>query len=423
MLATPLFIDVIAPGFHGDTRTLTIDIVRVLFPGTGLLVLSAWCLGVLNSHRRFLLSYASGVMWNVAMIATLLMFGGRTSLPTLAVYLGWGSVVGSALQFAVQLPFVLRLAPDLRIALDTASARRAHGRAELRAGVRQPRCRPAQRLHRYAAGHVAAGGAVAALSNATTLTLLPVSLFGMAVSAAELPAMSGAATADGDGAEAIRLRLDAGLRRIAFFVVPSAMAFLALGDVVAGALLQTGRFVRADAQYVWAILAGSAVGLLAQTLGRLYSSTYYALRDTRTPLRYAVVRVALTTVLGYAVRVLAAGPAGHRTAVGRGGTHGVGRRGRLGGDADAAPHDERAYRAHGPAGVLRREALDRPRSPAPRLAGAIKIALPPLHPVVGGDRRPRCRIGLVYFGMTTRRLGVAESRRTVSVRLQAVTSG
>ena len=99
--------------------------------------------------------------------------------------------------------------------------------------------------------------------------------------------------------ETLRRRLDAGLRRIAFFVVPSAMAFLALGDVVAGALFQTGRFTHGDAVYVWGILAGSAVGLLASTLGRLYSSTYYALRDTRTPLNYAIVRVALTTVLGY----------------------------------------------------------------------------------------------------------------------------
>ena len=84
-----------------------------------------------------------------------------------------------------------------------------------------------------------------------------------------------------------------------FFVVPSAVAFLALGDVIVGALFQTGRFNHADSIYVWRILAGSSVGLLASTLGRLYSSTYYALRDTRTPLRYAVIRVALTTVLGY----------------------------------------------------------------------------------------------------------------------------
>ena len=128
------------------------------------------------------------------------------------------------------------------------------------------------------------------MTNAQLLYMLPVSLFGMSVSAAELPAMSGVATADAAGLEALRRRLDAGLRQIAFFVVPSAMAFLALGDVIAAALLQTGRFAHADAVYVWGILAGSAVGLLASTLGRLYSSSYYALRDTRTPLRFAIVR-------------------------------------------------------------------------------------------------------------------------------------
>src|SRR5213078_4499908 len=118
-------------------------------------------------------------------------------------------------------------------------------------------------------------------------------------SAAELPAMSGALGVDPQGSETIRARLNSGLRQIAFFVVPSAMAFLALGDVIAAALLQTGRFSHENAVFVWGILAGSAVGLLASTLGRLYSSTYYALRDTRTPLRYAVIRVILTTVLGY----------------------------------------------------------------------------------------------------------------------------
>ena len=77
------------------------------------------------------------------------------------------------------------------------------------------------------------------------------------------------------------------------------MAFLALGDVIAAVLYQTGKFTQTDSRYVWAILAGSSVGLLASTLGRLYSSTYYALHDTRTPLRYALLRVLLTTGLGY----------------------------------------------------------------------------------------------------------------------------
>src|SRR6185295_10032695 len=95
VLATPILIAVIAPGFTGDKRDLTIQIVRILFPGAGLLVLSAWCLGVLNSHHRFLLSYTASVVWNAAMIFTLGVYGG-TALPQLAVILAWGSVVGSA---------------------------------------------------------------------------------------------------------------------------------------------------------------------------------------------------------------------------------------------------------------------------------------------------------------------------------------
>src|SRR5207302_2055570 len=71
-----------------------------------------------------------------------------------------------------------------------------------------------------------------------------------------------------------------------------------LGDVICAALFQTGRFGPGDVAYVWWILIGSTVGLLAATMARLYSSAFYALRDTRTPLRYAILRVALTAGLG-----------------------------------------------------------------------------------------------------------------------------
>src|SRR5262249_41221402 len=101
VLTTPFLIAVIAPGFTGEKREVTVALVRILFPGAGLLVLSAWCLGVLNSHHRFLLSYAAPVMWNAAMIGALVFFGAGTELPRLAMILAWGSVAGSALQFAV----------------------------------------------------------------------------------------------------------------------------------------------------------------------------------------------------------------------------------------------------------------------------------------------------------------------------------
>jgi len=142
-------------------------------------------------------------------------------------------------------------------------------------------------------------GAVSLLFYAQTVSILPVSLFGMAVSASELPEMS-SSVGDKDATAAhVRGRLDAGLRQIAFFVVPSAAAFLVLGDVIAAALFQSGRFTRQDTLFTWGILAAAAVGLMATTLGRLYSSAFYALHDTRTPLRFALARVTLATVLGY----------------------------------------------------------------------------------------------------------------------------
>jgi putative peptidoglycan lipid II flippase len=303
VLATPYLIDAIAPGFSGAKRELTIQIVRVLFPGAGLLVLSAWCLGILNSHRKFLLSYTAPVIWNVAMIATLVGFGRRMSLDRLAVTLAWGSVAGSAAQFAVQLPWVLRLVRRLRVSPDIASA---NVRTVIKNFVPVFISRGVVQISAYVDALLASllpTGAVTGLTNAQLLYTLPVSLFGMSVSAAELPAMSSALGSDQEVAEYLRRRLNSGLLRIAFFIVPTSVGFLALGDVIAAALLQTGRFTHADSLYVWGILAGSTVGLLATTLGRLYSSTYYALRDTRTPLRYAIIRVVLTTALGYAMAI------------------------------------------------------------------------------------------------------------------------
>src|ERR1051325_4919909 len=223
VVATPLMIDAIAPGFTGSTRLLTIQLVRILFPGAGLMVMSAWCLGVLNSHNRFLVSYAVPVVWNAVMIATLVVFGSGAALPSLAATLAWGSVVGSALMFAVQLPIVFTVAPRLRFALDTASG---HVRTVVRNFGPVFVSRGVVQLSGYVDTLIASllpTGAVAALLNAQTIGLLPVSLFGISVSAAELPAMSGEMGLDPRATETVRARLDGGLRQIAFFVVPSAI--------------------------------------------------------------------------------------------------------------------------------------------------------------------------------------------------------
>src|ERR1041385_5140603 len=109
VLTTPYFVNLFAYSFDPPTKQLTIRLVQILFPGAGLLVLSAWCLGVLNSHRRFFLSYTAPVAWNLALITTLIVFGGGEDQAGLAVIGAWGSVVGSVLQIAVQFPTVLKV--------------------------------------------------------------------------------------------------------------------------------------------------------------------------------------------------------------------------------------------------------------------------------------------------------------------------
>jgi putative peptidoglycan lipid II flippase len=408
ILVTPVLVTVFTPGFEGEKREATIRLVRILFPGSGLLVLSAWCLGVLNSHGRFFLSYSAPVLWNLAIIGTLLAFGDTAAGYRLTEIAAWASVAGSGLQCGVQLPPVLRLigrvAPSLRRG---AQAVRTVVRNALPVFVG----RGVVQISAYVDTVLASllpTGAVAAISYAQVLYTLPVSLFGMSVSAAELPAMSAARGESTEVAEQLRARLVRGLRQIALFVVPSAVAFIALGDVIVAALYESGAFTRSMTLYVWGILAGSAIGLLASTWGRLYASTFYALQDTRTPLRFAVVRVVLSITMGYLFavplpRLLGLDP--------RWGAVG------LTISSSLAAWTEYILLRRVLGGRIGRTALPRALlgrlwggAAAATIAGAVvKLALESQHPVVAA-LFSLGMYGIAYFAITAE-LGVPESRR------------
>ena len=300
ILAAPVVVQLIVGGFEGEQLALATRLTRILFPGAGLFVLGAWCLGILNSHRRFFLSYAAPVVWSVVMIVALLAYGPRRGQVDLAVIVSWASVAGAALSLVAQLPTVFKLLGRPRFRLDHAyppvrQAIRNFGPVFASRGVVQL----SGFVDIWLASHIADVGAVALLANAQTIYVLPISLFGMSVSAAELPEMSRDTGSGAAAFERLRARLNAALPRVAFFVVPSAVGFLVLGGAIVSVLLEGGRFTHTDSIRTWAILAGSAVGLVAGSLGRLYSSTFYALRDTRTPFWFALARVVLTGVLGY----------------------------------------------------------------------------------------------------------------------------
>lgn len=306
VLLAPQMIEVLAPGFEGDVREMTVRLVQIMFPGMGLLVLSAWCLGVLNSHRKFFICYVAPVLWNVAMIAVLFTVGikvssDRAGQMELVVWVGWGTVIGAVLQLLAQLPSALKMNEGLKLSLDTAfphvqTVVRNFFPALLSRGVVQISAYIDQVLASFLGP-----SAVAAMAYAQTLSILPVSLFGISISSAELTEMSRSTGSAEQIFAAVKIRLVSGLQRIAFYIIPCSAAFVFLGGVIAATVFQTGKFDASDAQLVWAILIGSTVGLFASTQSRLCVSAFWALHDTKTPARYALLRVGLNALLGYLV--------------------------------------------------------------------------------------------------------------------------
>ena len=292
----PAITTVIAAGFDEPRKELTITLVRILFPMTGLMVVSAWCLGILNTHRRFFLPYAAPAMWNVAGIVA--MIGGATwyvnrTLPVeaqlhqLALALAWGTVAGSVLQIAVQLPTCWRLLRGIPIRASlipegTRDVVRALIPVVVGAGAAQL-SGLVDALLSTLTGH----GGTSTLGYAQLVQVLPVSLFGASVNAVALPDLSREAVSD-DADQLLRTRVAVGFRRIAYFVLPSAVAFIALGAVLAAAIFQTGRFEARDSHLVGLVLAAYGVGLLGQASVKLFASGFYAMRDTRTPVTIAI---------------------------------------------------------------------------------------------------------------------------------------
>jgi len=291
-----------------DRFPLAVAAVRIVFPMAGLLALSAWCLGVLNSHRRFFLPYLAPALWNAAIIAVLWWVGapllaeaGAAGVSSLArdrllIAACVGALAGGLLQFGVQLPAVFRLLEGFRFSLST----RVRGVGEcLRNFAPLAASRGAVQLSGYLDQLLAsflAAGAQAALGWAFLPYFRPVSLFALSVAAAELPELS-RLDGGGDGDD-LRRRLVSSWRLMLFPMMAATVGYLLLGFLVVAVLYRRGQFGAEDHWLVALVLAAYSIGLPASGSSRLFTNLFYAIGQTRVPARIAVERVVLSALLG-----------------------------------------------------------------------------------------------------------------------------
>lgn len=286
---------VILPFLGDETFDLTVDLVRIMWAGLGFIVLSAWCLGVLNTHRKFFLSYVAPVVWNAAQVVLALIAWGRGwSDADIARAAAWGVAVGGVAQFLVQVPVVRRVGPGIRPALATQlhavrEIGRRFGPAVLGRGVVQL----SAFLDLFLAGLLAAG-AIAGLSFAQILYLLPIGVFAMSVAAADLPELS----REHLSAAKIAARVRTGQERIAFAVVFCAVAFVVAGKPIVGVLFQRGEFGEDDTIFVWLVLAAYSLGLVGSAASRLFQNVCFAQGDVSGPARLAGARVVIAAAIG-----------------------------------------------------------------------------------------------------------------------------
>jgi putative peptidoglycan lipid II flippase len=289
-LFMPQAMSILAPGFGDDPaqRNLAIALTRITFPYLLLITLVTLYGGMLNVMHRFASAAAASIFLNVAMMATLALVA---FFPSAGHAAAWGVLISGFLQYFLLagdlathggLPrfAALRLDEDIRAFF------RALGPATLGSMGTQ--------VAMFADTIIATflpAGALSALYYADRLNQLPIGVIGIAIGTVLLPEMSRRLTA-GDHAGAMEQQRRA-FDFTLLFSVPFVAAFLAVPDVITRAMFARGAFTRGDAAAAGATLAAYAIGLIPFVLIRSAVSTFYARKDTATPVKASLTGLAV----------------------------------------------------------------------------------------------------------------------------------
>jgi putative peptidoglycan lipid II flippase len=305
VLGAPGIVRVMAPGFFADPTAgeLTVRLTRLMFPYLFLVGLAALVMGVLNAHRHFLLPALSPVALNVGIIIGALVLAPR--LPEPAMGLALGVLLGGAGQLLVQVPWLGRrgLLAMPQFAFHHPAVRRV---LTLMAPVvvGQSATHVGTVINTIIASFLVKGS-VSYLYYADRLIEFPLGVIAVAIATAVLPTLSEQATRRDD--HALRETLSFSLRLATFVSLPAAVGLFALSEPIVRVLYERGRFGPAETTGTAAAVAMYALGIVGSTTAKISAQAFFALGDTRTPVKVSVGVMALNCAMAATL----AGPMGH----------------------------------------------------------------------------------------------------------------
>jgi len=298
---SPYFANLFAGGFSAEGKQLTAELMVFMFPATCLLVLSAWCLGILNSHRHFLLSYSAPILWNLTIIAGLLMFATNLKLHEITILAASLFLIGSFFQFFVQFPKTLSLIKKAKVSFfltKISAPSKEIGRnfppVVLGKGVIQ--------ISSYLDTIIAsflAPGSLSALMYAQIIYITPISVFGLSNAAASLPELSeqNPMNASDVSKSKIKLELTNTLERVLLYCLPTILVLWFLGSEIISLILESGKFNHQSTLIVYYTLTTFLFGLVPSIWSRIITSLLYAANAQKAVSKIAIFRLLCSSIL------------------------------------------------------------------------------------------------------------------------------
>ncbi|WP_446325018.1 murein biosynthesis integral membrane protein MurJ [Acinetobacter sp. 1207_04] len=295
MIAAPAILYLYAPGFHSDPVKfdLAVDMFRLTIPYLMFMSLTAFASSILNSYGSFASPAFSPVLLNLAMIAGAWLLTPYMAEPIMA--LGWAVVVAGILQLAIQIPELwkkkLLIPPKVDFKHEGVDRiLKLMLPALFGVSVTQINL-----LLNTIWASFMQDGSVSWLYSAERMTELPLGLIGVAIGTVILPSLS-MSKAEEDQAK-FRRMLDWGARIIVLVGVPASIALFMLSTPIIQALFQHGAFDVRDTQMTAMALQCMSGGVLAFMLIKVFAPGFYAIQDTKTPVRVGLIAVATNAIL------------------------------------------------------------------------------------------------------------------------------